>query len=185
MKWWAPVLIAIVAGGCAANAPVRIASRSLADEMSRSPEHFIIAAVDNDPAAFAARAGSTPRGYDSIASYGPSPEARKTMRALENDYGLKEVSAWPIEPLHMHCTVLEVPDVTDRGTLLAALAHDRRIRLAQPLQSFETRTDDYNDPYVGLQRGFQQMDVAGAHPWSRGEGVRDKRKTISQLRDKI
>jgi hypothetical protein len=171
MRWWPLLLAAIVAGGCA-NAPVRIASRSLADEMSRSPEHFIIAAVDNDPPIFSARAGSTPRGYDSIASYGPSPAARKTMRALENDYGLKEVSAWPIEPLHMHCTVLEVPDGKDRGTLLAALAHDRRIKLAQPLQSFETRTDDYNDPYVGLQRGFQQMDVAGAHPWSRGEGVK-------------
>jgi subtilisin family serine protease len=25
---------------------------------------------------------------------------------------------------------------------------------------------------VGLQHGFQQMDVADAHPWSRGEGVR-------------
>lgn len=171
MKWWAPVLAAIVAGGCA-NAPVRIDSRSLADQMSQSPEHFIIAAVDNDSALFSAHAGSTPRGYDSIASYGPSPAARKTMRALETDYGLKEVSAWPIEPLHMHCTVLEVPNGTDRGTLLAALAHDRRIKLAQPLQSFETRTDDYNDPYVGLQRGFQQMDVAGAHPWSRGEGVK-------------
>jgi subtilisin family serine protease len=56
--------------------------------------------------------------------------------------------------------------------MLAALAHDRRIKLAEPLQSFDTRTEPYNDPYVGLQRGFQQMDVADAHPWSRGEGVR-------------
>ena len=171
MRWLAPALVAFIACGCA-NAPVRIDSRALADQISRSPEHFIIAAVDNDPSAFAARAGSTPRGYDSIGSYGPSPAARQMMRSLENDYGLREVSAWPIQPLHMHCTVLEVPDGTDRGTLLAALAHDRRIKLAQPLQSFDTRTDDYNDPYVGLQRGFQQMDVAGAHPWSRGEGVK-------------
>ena len=40
------------------------------------------------------------------------------------------------------------------------------------MQSFATRTEKYNDPYVGLQRGFQQMDVAEAHPWSRGEGVK-------------
>jgi subtilisin family serine protease len=72
----------------------------------------------------------------------------------------------------MHCAVLEVPDGVDRSTLLAALAHDQRIKLAQPLQSFATRTEDYNDPYVGLQRGFEQMDVADAHPWSRGEGVK-------------
>jgi len=171
MRLWAPVFLVLVASACS-NAPVRIESRALADQISRSPEHFIIAAVDNDPSVFVARAGSTPRGYDTVAPYGPSPAARQTMRALENDYGLREVSAWPIDPLHMHCAVLEVPDGTDRSTVLAAMVHDRRIRLAEPLQSFATRTQPYNDPYVGLQRGFQQMDVAEAHPWSRGEGIK-------------
>src|SRR5260370_38393250 len=93
------------------------------------------------------------------------------MRALENDYGLREVSAWPIDPLHMHCAVLEVPDGTDRSTVLAAMLHGRRIRLAEPLQSFAARTEPHNDPYVGLQRGFQQMDVADGQPWSRVAGV--------------
>jgi subtilisin family serine protease len=171
MRRWAPLLVVLTACACS-NTPVRIESRALADQISRSPDHFIIAAVNNDSMAFAARAGSTPRGYDSITAYGPSVAARQTMRALENDYGLHEVSAWPIEPLHMHCAVLEVPEGIDRNTLLAAMAHDQRIKLAQPLQSFATRTQDYNDPYVGLQRGFQQMDVAEAHPWSRGEGVK-------------
>jgi subtilisin family serine protease len=171
MRLWAPVFFAVAASACS-NAPVRIESRALADQISRPPEHFIIAAVDNDPNVFVARAGSTPRGYDAVATYGPSPAARQAMRALENDYGLREVSAWPIDPLHMHCAVLEVPDGTDRNTVLAAMVHDRRIRLAEPLQSFATRTQPYNDPYVGLQRGFQQMDVADAHPWSRGEGIK-------------
>jgi subtilisin family serine protease len=171
MRRLAPVLLVLMACACS-NTPVRIETRALADQVSQSPDHFIIAAVDNDPVPFVARAGSTPRGYDSIAAYGPSDAARQMMRALENDYGLREVSAWPIEPLHMHCAVLAVPEGMDRSTLLTALSHDTRIKLAQPLQSFATRTGDYNDPYVGLQRGFQQMDVAEAHPWSRGEGVK-------------
>jgi len=171
MRRWAPVFLALLASACT-NTAVRIESRALADQMSRSPDRYIIAAVDNDPTVFVARAGSTPRGYDDIAGYGPSLAARRMMRALENDYGMREVSAWPIDPLHMHCAVLEVPEGTDRRTLLAALAHDPRIKLAEPLQSFATRTEPYNDPYVGLQRGFQQMDVADAHSWSRGEGVR-------------
>src|ERR1700722_21001605 len=137
MRRWAPLLLVLTVCACS-NTPVRIESRALADQISRSPEHFIIAAVNNDNTAFAARAGSTPRGYDSIATYGPSAVARHTMRALENDYGLRGVSAWPIEPLHMHCAVLEVPDGVDRNTLLAALGRDRRIKLAQPLQSFAT-----------------------------------------------
>ncbi|MEP6883737.1 MAG: S8 family serine peptidase [Gammaproteobacteria bacterium] len=182
-RWWAPGLLALAACACS-NTPVRIESRALANQGSQSAEHFIIAAVDNEPAGFAARAGSTPRGYDSVATYGPSPAARQMMRALENDYGLREVSAWPIQALHMHCAVLEVPEGADRGTVLAAMARDQRIKLVQPLQSFATRTDeqkhsddhtgtgDYNDPYVELQRGFRQMDVAEAHAWSRGDGVK-------------
>jgi hypothetical protein len=126
MRRWALLLLVLTVCACS-NTPVRIESRALADQISRSPEHFIIAAVNNDSTAFAARAGSTPRGYDSIAAYGPSVAARQTMRALENDYGLREVSAWPIEPLHMHCAVLEVPEGVDRNTLLAALGQDRRI----------------------------------------------------------
>jgi hypothetical protein len=171
MRRLAPLLLVLMVCACSST-PVRIESRALSDQISQSPEHFIIAAVNNERTPFAARAGSTPRGYDSIAAYGPSQAARRMMHALENEYGLREVSAWPIEPLQMHCAVLQVPDGMDRGSLLAALAHDPRIKLAQPLQSFATRSDDYNDPYVGLQRGFLQMDVADAHSWSRGEGVK-------------
>ncbi len=67
MMRWAAVLVTLIAAGCS-NAPVRIEPRALADQVSQSSEHFIIAAVDNEPAAFVARAGGTPRGYDSIAA---------------------------------------------------------------------------------------------------------------------
>jgi subtilisin family serine protease len=161
----------VFAGGCSST-PVRIDSRSLDNHVSQDPERFIIVAVENVPTAYVAHAGSTPRGYDAVADYGPTSQARQTMRDVEKEYGLKEVNAWPIEPLHIHCAVLEIPAGADRNTLLAELAKDRRIKLTQPLQTFATRTEDYNDPYVGLQHGFQQMDVADAHPWTRGEGVK-------------
>jgi Subtilase family len=166
-------LSAVLALACACSGtPVRIDSRALDKQVSESPERFIIAAVENDPVAYVARAGSTPRGYDAVADYGPSSHARQVMRSLESEYGLREVNAWPIEPLHVHCAVLELPAGSDRSAVLAALAKDPRVKLTQPLQTFATRTENYNDPYVGLQRGFQQMDVAEAHPWSRGEGVK-------------
>jgi subtilisin family serine protease len=171
IRWAAMSAAAALACACS-SASVRIDSRALGNQVAESPERFIIAAVANEPVAYVARAGSTPRGYDANADYGPSSHARQVMRALEKDYGLREVNAWPIEPLHVHCAVLEVPAGTDRNALLAALAKDPRVKLTQPLQTFATRTKDYNDPYVGLQRGFQQMDVADAHPWSRGEGVK-------------
>ncbi len=179
MTRWALLGLAMATVSACGYLPVRIESRvhggqasDIALRMARSPERFIIAAVDNDGSGFVGRAGSTPRGYDTIAAYGPTPRARRIMGSLEHDYGLREVSAWPIQPLHMYCAVLEVPKDANSAVTLRALSHDRRIRLTQPLQTFATRTETYNDPYVGLQRGFRQMDVANAQQWSRGEGVR-------------
>jgi Subtilase family len=171
MRWAMLAAVLIMASACSA-APVRIDSRPLGNQLSLAADRYIIVAVENSPAAYVAHAGSTPRGYDAVADYGPSARARQAMNAVEREYGLREVNAWPIEPLHVHCAVLEIPSGTDRATLLAALSKDRRIKLTQPLQTFATRTEGYNDPYIGLQRGFQQMDVADAHPWSRGEGVK-------------
>jgi len=163
-------VITLLTDACAAQS-VRIESRALAQTTAPS-ERLIIAAVDNDGAALAARAGGTPRGYDTLAPYGPTPGARERLHAVETQYGLTEVNAWPIDPLHLHCAVLEVPAGQTPASVLAALAQDPRIRLAQPLQTFETRSGEYNDPYVGLQRGFSALDVAAAHALSTGRGVR-------------
>ena len=169
---WAMLGVIVALASACSGAPVRIDSRALGDQVNQSSDRFIIVAVDNAPAAFVAHAGGTPHGYDAVANYSATAQARAAMRAVEREYGLREVSAWPIDPLHIHCAVLEIPSSADRNKLLESLSRDKRVKLTQPLQTFATRTDGYNDPYVGLQRGFQQMDVADAHPWSRGEGVR-------------
>jgi hypothetical protein len=163
--------IIAMASACS-SAPARIDSRPLGNQVSLSSDRYIIVAVANVRAAYVAHAGGTPRGYDAVADYGATAQAREILHAVEHQYGLREVNAWPIGPLLIHCAVLEIPAGADRAELLAALSKDRRVKLTQPLQTFATRTEDYNDPYVGLQRGFQQMDVADAHPWSRGEGVK-------------
>jgi Subtilase family len=169
---WAAILLGAVFVSACTVSPAHIDSRALPDATPEPADRFIIAAVDNPAADLMARAGSTPRGYEAITSYGPGTSARKVMRALEVEYGLREVNAWPIEPLHVHCAVLRLPDGADRAALLETLSRDKRVRLAQPLQTFATRGGGYNDPYLELQRGFWQMRVDEAHPWSRGEGVR-------------
>jgi hypothetical protein len=172
MTRWAMLCALIALASACSSAPVRIDSRALGNQISLQSDRYIIVAVDNVPAAFVAHAGGTPRGYDAVADYGPTAHAREALRAVEREYGLREVNAWPIGPLQIHCAVLEIPSGADRDQLLAAISKDRRVKLTQPLQTFATRTEGYNDPYVDLQRGFQQMDVADAHPWSQGEGVK-------------
>ena len=171
IRWGVLGVLIAMASACS-GAPVRIDSRALGSRAALSADRYIIVAVENAAAAYVAHAGGTPRGYDAVADYGATAHARETLHAVERQYGLRELKAWPIEPLQLHCAVMEIPAGADRGQLLAALSQDRRVRLTQPLQTFATRSEDYNDPYLELQRGFQQMDVAGAHPWSRGEGVK-------------
>lgn len=170
MSRWSAILAVAWLSGCG-SAPVRIESKALGEVPVQSSERLIVAGVANDPTAFVANAGGTPRGYDSLVPYGATAAARARMRSLEKDYDLREVSEWPIEPLHMDCAVLRIPEGIDRASLLAALSADPRVKLAQPLQTFSTRSA-YNDPYFELQRGFRQMDVIDAHSWSSGAGVK-------------
>ena len=171
MRVLAPVCLMVGLLAACAGSPLRIESSAL-PSAGLNADRYIITAVDNDAPPFVARAGGTPRGYDAVTPYGATAQALGVMRAVEHDYGLHEVSAWPIQPLNMHCAVLEIPSGSDRAEIIAELTKDRRVRLVQPLQSFATRTGPYNDPYVGLQRGFQEMGIAQAQLWSQGEGVK-------------
>jgi hypothetical protein len=172
MKYW-PLAALVIAGLCACSGTrMAVEARAGAGALTDDPDRYIVAGVDNDAGSAAGHAGSSPRGYDGLAAYGPTPQAQRLLRGLEREYGMREITAWPIAPLHMHCAVLEIPAGADRAAVLAALTQDRRVRIAQPLQTFATQTSNYDDPYVGLQRGFQKIDVPNAHPWSRGEGVR-------------
>ena len=167
---WA-LLLAVCLCACAGTR-LPVAAQVGAQRLSDESERYIVAGVDNEEATPAGHAGSSPKGYDGLTMYGPTSHAAQLLKSLEREYGLREVTAWPIAPLHMHCAVLELSANADRASVIASLSQDRRVRIAQPLQSFTTQTSDYDDPYVGLQRGFQQMDVPEAHAWSRGEGIR-------------
>lgn len=163
LAWWLAGCAGLHAGGDASPAAPRMRSAA---------SRLILLTVTNPAQAVALHAGSSLRGYDGMALYAESDSARASLAALERDYGLSEIAGWPIEPLQVHCVVLEIPDGGSRERLLAQLAHDPRVALAQPLQSFGTLGAGYNDPYFGLQRGFAQIDAADAQQWSRGDGVR-------------
>ena len=156
----------------AACAVVPGAADPAAAQMRAAPASLILLTVADPPEPMAAHAGSTPRGYDSMPLYTAGGSARAEVAAIERDYDLHEVAAWPIAPLQVHCVVLEVPAGNLREKSVEQLARDPRVSLAQPLQTFATLATGYNDPYVGLQRGFARIDAGDAQHWSRGDGVR-------------
>ena len=158
------LLLAALLGACALG-PAR-------DAAPPPPGRLILVTVANPPELPPARPGATPRAYDLVTPYRAGARARATAAALAQQYRLRQVDAWPIAPLSVHCVVFEVPGGATREQTLAALAGDARVRLAQPMQTFRTLAAGYNDPYLDLQRGFREIDAAGAQQWSRGEGIR-------------
>ncbi len=164
--------MALLAWCLAACATMPGAADPAAARMRSDPADLILLTVANPVGPAAVHAGSTANGYDSMPLYTSGDSARATVAAVERDYGLHEVAAWPITPLQVHCVVLGVPAGTSRDDLLARLSRDPRVGLAQPMQTFGTLSTGYNDPYFGLQRGFAQIDAADAQQWSRGDGVR-------------
>jgi hypothetical protein len=164
-----------------AAAPVRApnpASPAAAD-------HLIIVALA-DQADPLPGAGSTPRGYDGLPDYAGGERAAASAAKLAQEYRLREVSAWMIEPLRLRCMLYEIPARADREETLARLRRDHRVRLAQPQQTFDTyaspdigsavtasrKTGVYNDPYIGLQHGFSTIGAGEAQHWASGAGVR-------------
>ena len=171
---------ALVALGCVFTAlPLRAAS-----DTGSAVRRIVVAVADRpDPVA---RAGSTPRGYGGLPDYTGSSRARTLATAVAEQHQLHEVSAWTIDALRLRCMLYELPAGIERDVAIDALRRDPRVRLAQPLNEFETlgaslptaadasataRNASYNDPYVGLQRGFDAIDAASAQRWAQGEGV--------------
>ena len=142
------------------------------------PTRFVVVTLRNEAAPSIPRAGSTVRGYEPPSSYALAPATRASAKAVAAAHGLREVAAWPIGLLGIHCVVYELPAGADRNATLDRLRRDSRVETAQPYQSFATLTTpdsgviSASDPYRPLQRNLDMMDVAGAHLWSRGEGVR-------------
>jgi len=144
--------------------------------MESDPARFVVVTLRNDTAPSIPRAGSTVRGYEPPPSYSLAPATRASAQAVATTHGLREIAAWPIGLLGIHCIVFELPAGADRNAVLERLRRDSRVETAQPYQSFATLTNDTgtttSDPYRPLQKNLDIMDVTGAHLWSRGEGVR-------------
>jgi hypothetical protein len=136
----------------------------------------IVVTFANTPQGSPAPAGTTGAHYGG-AAYQLGQSAHAMSRRIASQYSLKEVANWPIKALSVHCVVYEIPDERSLPTVLAALAKDTRVALAQPLQEFHTlaeapRGEPYNDPLYDLQTNLTELGIARAHERAQGAGVR-------------
>src|SRR5580704_5068537 len=119
------LLLGLLASTASSAAPVGAAA--IPAPVRADASHYIVVTLRNEPRAQAEHPGSTPRGYDAAGHYGVTGNARSQTRALERDYGLREVSAWPIATLHVHCIMFQLPGAKSRAVLMSQLGNDRRV----------------------------------------------------------
>jgi Subtilase family len=166
-----PALLALLTVALAGCASMRSVNEPLPAAMLDKPDQYVLVTLRNDDPKLGGRAGSTLRGYDNVAPYTAGSSARSAIRSLTGTYHLREVSAWPIATLSVHCIVFQIPADMTAAQVITRLRQDGRVESAQPLHAFSTQSEPYNDPYEKLQRSLSTMNVAAAHRWSRGAGV--------------
>ncbi len=142
--------------GCATSGSRPIAFDSGAT-VNLPAERQVVVTVRNAPVRTAQNAGSTAKVYDATGRYQVAPSALRDAAALAQQYRLRQVAAWPIELLDVHCIVFEVEGDRTVESVLDALAHDPRVESAQRLGTFTTRSSrSYDDPYVDLQDNLRR-----------------------------
>lgn len=170
--------LTVAVAGCAApaDAPVAAAVPGLqAGAPAGQDERVIVIAVANPVAELQRLAGSTPGLYAHRPRYVAGGDAQARLADIARDHRLVPLATWPIDALRVHCATLLIPPGVAREEVLAALRRDPRVELAQPLNRFDTLTaaaPPYDDPYLPLQYGLQQLGVLEAHRCARGRGTR-------------
>lgn len=178
MRRCAPLLSLVLAGAAAVidARMVEPAAAPPAAAATSSARPRIVVAFANEPRSAPGPAGSTGRRYSGD-GYRVSQSAAQLSHRVASDYALREMASWPIRELAMHCVVYEILSGRPEAEVLAALARDPRVVLAQPLHEFHTLTAPagppaYNDPLYDLQTNLAALGIADAHRRAQGAGVR-------------
>lgn len=113
------------------------------------------------------------------------PRYANFMGRLARTYGLKRVADWPLDSLDIRCLVFEVLDTGQRDAIITALSKEAFVETAQPVNGFSASGEafvapagidasaaGYNDPYSSVQPALRAMQIAEAHRWATGRGVR-------------
>lgn len=104
---------------------------------------------------------------------GPGRPARQRLaERLAREHGLQLREAWPMPLAGLDCYVMSLPVGGHRAAVLAALASDRRIAWAQPMQLYEARAAGHDDPLYAAQPAAAQWQLAELHRLATGRGAR-------------
>jgi len=113
-----------------------------------------------------------PGQYRMRGGYQSTAWARRMSARIADDYGLTELTAWPITEVGIHCIVYKLPDSMSIQQALQTMAKDTRLDLVQSMQFYRTRAHRrYTDPYYKLQPQVQTMHIEELHQHATGKNI--------------
>jgi hypothetical protein len=141
---WLAMLAAVAGYGDDAPAP--------AEPRATPPQ--IVVALRNHPHDAPGPAGTTGSRYDG-GGYRIGQMAQLQARRIAAVYTLRPVASWPFETLSVYCVVFEITSGQPVAEVLAALAKEKGVVLAQPLHQFHTpEVTRAPEPKPGVLRGL-------------------------------
>lgn len=114
---------------------------------------------------------SSSNSYRKRGSYNSSSWAQFITSELEEKYGLRKLTEWPMSEAGIHCAVYWVPEPLSVGDTIESLTRERHIEIVQQMHNFKTQGHRYNDPYYRLQSNMHQMDIEQAHARATGKNI--------------
>lgn len=162
------LLSIMAAAGCASlPSPMDTTGASL-----DAAERQIIVAVHDERAGVQARAGSVSRPYGGGIAYRASLQSRQQIARLAKQHELRAVASWPIAMADLYCVVFEIPEGRSRDAMLASIAAEPGVVLAQPMQLFSALGERPRPATAGFAASAAGREVRHAHQWATGLGVK-------------
>jgi subtilisin family serine protease len=95
---------------------------------------------------------------------------QRVAAAIAAKFNLEVIDDWPMPSLGIDCFVMQMPDDSPRGPIVAAIATDARVEWAQDMHQFHSLA--HNDPLFPTQPTANLWHLAELHSITTGKNVR-------------
>jgi subtilisin family serine protease len=139
-------------------------------DISNADRLLLVVFADNTINSLKATASPTSyrqRGGD----YQNSTWSERISGQIADDYGLEKLTEWPMTEVGSHCVVYRLSDKTAMASMIGRLSKDKRVDMAQSMNTFKTKAQNSDDPYFKLQTNLQQMQINLAHGRATGRNI--------------
>ncbi|MEM8497489.1 MAG: S8 family serine peptidase [Pseudomonadota bacterium] len=159
------VLLCLLSGLSACTHTALLSNTFIAPSIDSQAGENTVVLVLEDPRPLHRQRGLSTPGYTSRQAYDADPLLARTARSVSKDLGVTLLSQWPIRSQKLLCLLVES---NDPEALIRKALKDKRIKMAQPFNKFETLSAQ--EPFQHLQ-AFDSNALKTIAPGKTGKAI--------------